>query len=141
MNARTYLNQARFLDRRIQSKIEQVESLNELANSCTSVLSGTPHGSDKGHSRVEECVVKIIDLQEELKNDINQLVDLRKNITATIKAVEDVELQTLLEERYLCFITWEEIAVGMHYSIQHIYHLHDLALADVEKIINEDPQT
>ena len=31
--------------------------------------------------------------------------------------------------------TWEKIAVDMHYSIQHIYRMHDTALAAVEEIL------
>ena len=39
MTAKAYLGQARFLDMRIKSKIQQIESLNELATSCTAALS------------------------------------------------------------------------------------------------------
>ena len=38
MTAKAYLGQARFLDMRIKSKIQQIESLNELATSCTAAL-------------------------------------------------------------------------------------------------------
>ena len=40
-----------------------------------------------------------------------------------------------MEKRYLCFLSWEKIAVDMHYSIQHIYRMHDTALAAVEEIL------
>ena len=60
---------------------------------------------------------------------------LKKEIMATIRAVSDVELQTLLEKRYLCFLSWEKIAVEMHYSIQHIYRMHDTALSCVAAIM------
>lgn len=42
MTAKEYLSQARYLDMRIQSKLEQLESLNELATKCTSVITGMP---------------------------------------------------------------------------------------------------
>ena len=45
------------------------------------------------------------------------------------------QLQTLLEKRYLCFLSWEKIAVEMHYSIQHIYRMHDTALSCVAAIM------
>ena len=132
MNIKAYLGQARYLDMRIKSKIQQINSLNELATSCTAVLSDMPHNPNKGRSRVEDCVMKIIEVQESLKADIDRLVETKKEIMATVKAVDDVELQTLLEKRYLCFLSWEKIAVDMHYSIQHIYRMHDQALAAVE---------
>jgi len=77
----------------------------------------------------------MIDLQNELKRDIEALVDLKKEIMNTIRLVADSEQQTLLEKRYLCFLSWEKIAVEMHYSIQHIYRMHDEALNVVDKIL------
>ena len=132
----TYLGQARFLDMRIKSKIQQIDSLRELATSCTAVFSDMPRNPNHGSSKVERCVLKIIEVQEGLKDDINELVELKKEIMSTIKAVDDVELQTLLEKRYLCFLSWEKIAVEMHYSIQHIYRMHDSALAAVTEILD-----
>ena len=139
MTAKAYLSQARFLNLRIHSKVQQIESLNELATSCTAVLSDMPRNPNRGASKVESCVLKIVTLQEEIRNDIDQLVDLKREIMGTVKAVEDPELQTILEKRYLCFLSWEKIAVDMHYSIQHIYRMHDDALAAVESILHIAP--
>ena len=79
--------------------------------------------------------MKIIEVQEGLKDDINALVELKKEIMATIHAVEDVELQTLLEKRYLCFLSWEKIAVEMGYSYRNIHYLHGRALQAFEKVL------
>lgn len=136
MTTKAYLGQARFLDMRIKSKIQQIDSLRELATSCTAVLSDTPRNPNHGTSKVETCVMKIIEVQEGLQDDINALVELKKEIMATIHAVEDVELQTLLEKRYLCLLSWERIAVEMHYSIQHIYRMHETALTAVTEILD-----
>lgn len=78
MTAKAYLGQARFLDMRIKSKIQQIESLNELATSCTAALSDMPRNPNKGRSRVEDCVMKILELQESLQTDIDRLVELKK---------------------------------------------------------------
>lgn len=120
MTAKEYLSQARTLDMRIKSKLQQIESLNELATSCTVVYSDMPRNPNHGGSKVETAVIKIIEVEESLKRDVDNLVELKKEIMATIHAVSDVELQTLLEKRYLCFLSWEKIAVEMHYSIQHM---------------------
>lgn len=42
MTGKEYLLQARYLDERIHSKIQQIESLNDLATSCSSVISDMP---------------------------------------------------------------------------------------------------
>ena len=63
--------------------------------------------------------------------DTLELVDLKKEIMGVIHAVPNVEYQMLLEKRYLCFITWEQIAVDLNYSIQHIHRMHSAALKEI----------
>lgn len=132
MNTKEYLKQAFYLDKRINSKLEQVESLNALATKATSTLSDMPKSPNREISKLEDTIVKIIDLQEEINKDIDRLVDLKKEIIRKIKNIEDKELQVVLEKRYLCFESWEKIAVEMNYSIQHIFRLHSKALKNIE---------
>lgn len=131
MNAKDYLLQARYLDERITSKTQQIASLNDLATRCTSTFSDMPRNLNHGGSRLEDCIIKIIDLEDSLKKDIEKLVDLKREIMGVIKAVPNVEYQTLLEKRYLCFITWEQIAVDMNYSMQHIHRMQSSALKEI----------
>lgn len=131
MNAKDYLLQTRYLDERITSKTQQIASLNDLATRCTSTFSDMPRNPNHGGSRLEDCIIKIIDLEDSLKKDIEKLVDLKREIMGVIKAVPNVEYQTLLEKRYLCFITWEQLAVDMNYSMQHIHRMHSSALKEI----------
>jgi len=48
--------------------------------------------------------------------------------------VESPELQTLLELRYLCFKTWEQIAVELHFDLRWVYRLHGRALDEIDAI-------
>ena len=131
MTAREYLGQAYRLDQRINSKLEQVESLNDLATKVTNTLTGMPRNPNRATSTMADAVSKIIDLQAEINRDIDRLVDLKREIVSVIKTVDNTEYQTLLEKRYLCFATWEQIAVDMDYSIQHIYRIRDRALEQI----------
>lgn len=131
MNTKEYLKQAFYLDKNINSKLEQVEKLNELATKATSTLSDMPKSSNRGESRLEEIIVKIIDLQEEINKDIDALIDLKREIAWTINNVKDKEMRSILEKRYLCFDSWEKIAVDMNYSTQHIFRLHNKALKSI----------
>ena len=135
MNVKDYLEQAKYLDMRINSKVEQLSTLNDLATKCTVTLSDMPRNPNKGTSSMEDTIIKIINLQEEINRDIDNLVDLKREIMEVIKKVENVEYQTILENRYLSFMSWEKIAVEMKYSIQQIYRLRDKAQKEVEKIL------
>ena len=128
MTAKEYLGQAYRLDQRINSKIEQIQSLNELATKCTSVLTDMPKNPNNSISTMSDAIVKIVDLQAEINHDIDHLVNLKRNMVSTIKAVDNMEYQTLLELRYLCFKTWEQIAVTMGYNVRHVYRLHNEAV-------------
>ena len=131
MTAKEFLNQAYLLDQRIKSKSEQIQSLNELATSCTATMTGMPHNPNRSTSRMADAVIKIIDLQEEINRDIDKLVELKREIMEVIRAVPNAEYQTVLEKRYLCFSAWEQIAVDMNYSIQHIHRMHSAALNEI----------
>lgn len=50
MTAKEYLGQAYRLDQRIDAKIAQVASLNELATKCTATLTGMPRSSSPSGS-------------------------------------------------------------------------------------------
>ena len=73
----------------------------------------------------------MMEIEIEFNVDIDVLVDLKKEIMSIIKKINNPEQQTLLEQRYLCFKTWEEIAVDMWYSIQNAYKVHDRALENI----------
>ena len=132
MTAKEYLSQARYLDMRINSKIQQVAALNDLATKATSTLTGMPHNPNHATSTMEEAIAKIIDLQSEINNDIDRLVDLKRDISGIIKAVGNTEYQTLLEKRYLCCLSWEQIAVDMKYDLRYLHKLHSRALRECQ---------
>lgn len=132
MTAKEYLDQAYRLDQRINSKLEQVLSLRELTTKATATMSDMPGGGSRNVYRMQEIIGKIVDLENEINADIDQLVDLKREMVAVIKAVKNPEFQTLLELRYLCFKTWEQIAVDMQYSTRNIYKLHDSAVKAVK---------
>ena len=74
-------------------------------------------------------IVKIIDLENEIDEEIDILVDLKQEIVSLIKQVKNPEYQTLLELRYLNFKIWEQIATEIRYSIQHIFRIHNKSLS------------
>jgi len=138
MTAKDYLSQAYRIDQRINSKLEQVQSLRELATKATATLNDSPVSGSRNVHSMSDIIDKMIDLEAEINDDIDHLVDLKREIVAAIKRVENPEYQTLLELRYLCFKTWEHIAVALGYSIQHIHRLHDAALKKITPFLKDE---
>ena len=133
MTVKEYLGQAYRIDQRINSKLDQVLSLRTLATKATSTLC---HDKVKSSARsMEDTIAKIIDLEAEINRDIDQLVDTKREIVSVIRLIQNPEYQTLLELRYLCFKTWEQIAVDLGYCMDAVFKMHRRALIVVSPLI------
>jgi len=122
-----YLAQALQLDSRIDSKLEQVWALRALAAKTSSTMSGMPRNAPNVQT-MEAIVAKIVDLETEINRDIDTLVDLKRDIVAAIKGVRHPDQQVVLEMRYLCGLSWPQIAERTGYSVRHVHTLHGQAL-------------
>ena len=135
LSAKDYLSQAYRIDQRINSKIEQVQSLRDLAEKASATLSDVPpsKGTRNVH-RMEDVIAKMMDMESEISADMKRLLNLKHEIVTVINCVESPEHQTLLELRYLCFKTWEQIAVVLHFDLRWVHRLHNRALNEIELI-------
>lgn len=140
MTAKEYLTQAYRIDQRINAKLEQVIALRTLATKATGTLSDMPRPDSPNVCRLEDIILKIVDSENEINAEIDRLVDLKREMRVVIGSVTQPDYQTLLELRYLCFKTWEQIAVSMGYSIQHTYRIHDQALKEIRIPSNLESQ-
>ncbi|GIW48988.1 MAG: hypothetical protein KatS3mg079_464 [Caloramator sp.] len=133
MKAKEFLQQAIWLDKLIDSKLEQLEKLEALAQKTTVDLSKEKVSGGSGStSPMENVVVKIVGLKEEINNDIDRLIDIKKEIGEIISRLEDPSYQLILEMRYINNRDWEEIAYEMNAGIRTIYRLHGKALKEIE---------
>lgn len=71
---------------------------------------------------------------ERNQDDIDSLVDLKREIIDCIRMVVKPEYKTILELRYLSFKGWAEIAKSMGYEMRYLLKLHRLALLKFEEV-------
>ena len=119
MTAKEYLSQARYLDARINTKIKQLEALNTLATSATSVLTGMPHSPNKATSKMADIVDKIVDLQAEINRDIDALVDLKGEMRSKLEMVPAEDYKAILEMRYLTCTRWTKTKSSCSHFLPH----------------------
>ena len=124
MTTKNYLNRAYNLERVVNNKLTELSTLRAIAEKVTASFSDIPQSGTRNVHRHEEVMAKIIDLQNEISGDVANLVDIKRETM-------------ILEERYLCYKSWEEIAIDLKYSVPHIYRLHRKALS-VIKIPKDD---
>ena len=132
MTAKEYLSQAFLLNVRISSKVAQAQSLRDTATKASAVLSGMPHSPSRNIYRMEEAIVRMVDLENEIAEHVECLVSLKRDIARAINSVESETHRILLELRYLCFKDWEQIAEDMHYERRYVLKLHGQALKRVD---------
>ena len=114
MTAQEYFNQAYKLDQRINSKIEQLAKLNDLAHKATATYTGMPHSPNKGY--ILDCSVIIVDdvmyaniMPEDLPlfyravsflNEERSLIIItNRELSGWINAAEDTHLMQTLVDR------------------------------------------
>ena len=63
MTAKEYLNQAYWLDRRIDSKLEQLSALKDMATKTTYIMSDDVVSHTRNVHSMQDVIAKIIDMQ------------------------------------------------------------------------------
>ncbi len=131
-NVKEYLSQAFHIDKQLKSKLEQLSVLRELATTTTQPLSDMPGSPNRNIDRMEKAIIKIMDMEKEISEEVDALLDLKNQIAQCIKKVEDIDCQLILEFRYLCFMSWEDIAAEMNFTVRNVHILHGKALKMVQ---------
>ena len=126
--AKEYLGKIYHIDSQIESKLQQLDSLKALATSTSITLSDMPGAATRNVHKKEDIIVKLIDLEREIDDDVDRLVDLKAEAMHAIAQVKNTRYRLLLEKRYLCYENWERIASDLGYSVRNITALHNKAL-------------
>ena len=125
-----YLAQARHIDGLIQAKLEQIAQLRASITRGTAMLSDMPRGGPMRDWT--DTAARVADMETELREQINLMIDIKGEITEAIMTVQDMELRTLLNYRYLTGWSWGRIADAMHYDRATIWRKHKEAMAAVQ---------
>ena len=132
MTAKEFLNQGYQIDVMINAKVEQIASLRSLLTKLSVTMSDMPKSPNKGGSKVEDTVIRIVTLEEEINKDIDWMLRIKDRIRRTIEAVPNRQEKMLLTLRYLNFMTWERIASEMRCSVRNVHIIHGRALENIK---------
>ena len=137
MTAKQYLRQAYRLNELINSDIQELEQLKALSRSISSPnLSGMPSGSRKQEAPFVNAIMKIVDLEKVINAEIDRLVDLKKEIRDKLFQIKDKNERLILQNRYLLFHTWEQIAEELNFTPQWVQEIHKRALENFSQQFN-----
>lgn len=137
MTAKEFLGQAYRLDQRINSKLQQIDSLRGLTQKVTQSYDNEVVSRTRNVSSLEDAIIRLMEAEEQLNMQIDQLVDTKIEIGNLIDMVHNESYRLLLEKRYLCFLSWDQIAAEMHYSRRWVLNKHERALEVADKLLRE----
>lgn len=139
--ARKYLDRIRWLDRRIDQDIIELDQLRRRAVSLGATDYSRVIVKSSHDNSMEAIIAKIVDQQAAINRRIDLLANMKAAISAEIDALEKPDHQTVLRYRYICLCKWEDIANRMGYDRRHVSRIHNSALkAFSEKMSHSVPQ-
>lgn len=127
MNSREYLEELKRLDLFIKQRKEELEELRSIAYGIRAVNTERENvkgGKIKGSALID----RYIDKENEIKNIINEYVDLKHKIIGDIQKMKNPVYADLIYRRYVEFKSLEKIADEMCYNYNYIRRVHSEAL-------------
>ena len=131
-SVKNYLSKAYQVELRIDDRVAMIQSLRDLAVKAGPTASDMPGSPNRNIRRMEDIIVKITDQENELRDEIDRLLDLRKSIHDLIAQVDVPEQQVVLEQRYLRYLSWDEISGNIGVCRRQVYRIHDAGLEKIK---------
>lgn len=134
MTAKQYLQRGYRLNELIKSYREELANLHAMVGSIGATTYDKVGGRAtkwNGDTAEQNLVIKCVDLENLIKSEINDMVDLMHEIHTTIEAVQDRDQRLVLRCRYILFLNWEDTAARMSYSYPQARRIHGAALQSV----------
>lgn len=132
MTKKDFLRRYLEADDSIQTKLDQIVKLRQLATKSTSVLSEDKVRSSGNTDKLGLIVSKIVDLENEVQQEICELNGIKAQVRRAIDSVSNENMRNILELRYINGMKWEQIAIQTSYDYSWVLRLHGQALQKVK---------
>lgn len=133
MTNKEYLRQAYRLDHKINSDIEEVARLREMASSVGSPSLEEHYNPNRPtESPFSRTLEKVWEMEQKINAEIDKLVDLKEQIRTVIDEVENPDEQMVLRYRYIHNYTWEQIGDALFADERTIRRWHGRGLQHVK---------
>lgn len=105
---------------------DEIEQLRLDKVSPTVINDGMPHSSNCND--LSAYAAKLDELETQLHKERFKRISIYSDIIKQIEEMENETEKNVLRLKYIRCLNWEEVAVEMGYSWQHIHKLHGSAL-------------
>lgn len=126
-----FLNRCKHYEQRIKIKQAQIQHYRDMEYSITSTIKDVPSFVGSVTSKIENCSISIMAIEEDIQKEIETIRQERLLVQEAIAMVDNPDLKSVLEAKYIDEMTWEEIAVQLFYSYRWTLRLHGRALREL----------
>lgn len=135
IEAKKRLRELRSIEIKIAQDNDEIERLRSQLGGTS--IKATEKVQTSQTDRTSEIVSDIVDLTNEIKKEIRQLIYLRYKIIKEIHQLKSPAHIDILYRRYVKCQTLQEAADEMHYTLRHVIRLHGRALQAYGDVINK----
>lgn len=134
MNNISILNRCYYLPKIIESKLEEIKRLRLLSESIPGPDPSKEFipGGPQVQCRFAEIIDKVIDLEGEILEQINEMLDIQKEAYKIINALQDDTERLILQYYYIDRLEMDEIAAKIGYCPRQAYRIKKQALAKIK---------
>ena len=133
MQVKEFLNKIRHIDMMIDCKCDQIKSLRDRLTSISCPM-GEKVQSTKEPDKFIDPVSNIIELENEINEDIDKLVSLKREARRLIERLNNDVEKIVLYKYYFEGKTFEQVSVEMNYSWRRVNQIHSDALKNLERL-------
>ena len=128
LDVRMMLRDVRHCQLRTLTLCARAEKYREMAMQATGRTDALRVSGTGERSKVEKYILELWDVHNELQQEIARLMKKSRKAEKLIQTLADDRHRAVLELRYLCAMTWEEIAQKTHFTVRWAHKLHKEAL-------------
>ena len=137
MDAKNYLRQVEKIDLRIQNKLIEKQQWREMALGITASIGGERVQTSGNQQKMADAIEKCVDMEKEINALVDSLIEIKKDVVATIEQLDNPTEYDILHKRYIQFLPLGEIADRYKREYTTITTTHGRALKNVQNILDK----
>ena len=137
MDAKSYLRQVEKLDVCIQNKLIEQQQWRDISLGITSSVGGERVQASSSQQKMANAIEKCVDMEAEIDALVDSLIEVKKDVIATIEQLDNPTEYDILHKRYIQFLPLQEIAERYGREYTTITTTHGRALKNVQRLIDK----
>ena len=134
-DVKIFLRQVKLYDTLTNNKLEELQALEDKVTKITASLGGEVVSGSRSQDKLGDAVARIVDLEREIKEDLDIYKLAKKQIIDVVDKLTDPEQVDVLYKLYFFDKSWGDIAEEMHMSERNAQYIHGRALQSVLAIM------